>query len=244
MAKSHYLEGDVGLDIARGLVVNTESEHKFGAVPAMSQNTTGTIWDVNDTLYPWTAWDTPGVLTIDAVNASDDGYDIRIYGLDADFNAQEEVITVSSSGSVTGTKVFARAYRAYFVNHAITTNVGDVTIKRAGTIVQRILAGRGQTLMAIYTVPVGYTAYLIKGTASVQAGADASVDMFARYLGIEESSFRVGHSFEVSGTGGQYTYEFGVPLRLPEKTDIDIRATVRSNNARVSAAFDLVLVRN
>jgi hypothetical protein len=36
MAASHYLEGDIRLDIARGLVVNTTSEHKFGAVPAMS----------------------------------------------------------------------------------------------------------------------------------------------------------------------------------------------------------------
>jgi len=31
---------------------------------------------------------------------------------------------------------------------------------------------------------------------------------------------------------------------MPEKTDIDVRATVRSNNARVTAAFDLILIDN
>ena len=53
-----------------------------------------------------------------------------------------------------------------------------------------------------------------------------------------------GHSFEVSGTGGQYDYTFSVPLRIPEKTDIDVRATVRSNNARITAAFDIILVED
>jgi hypothetical protein len=37
--------------------------HKFGAVPAMSQNTNGTIWDENDTVYPWSTIDSNGVLT-------------------------------------------------------------------------------------------------------------------------------------------------------------------------------------
>lgn len=55
------------------------------------------------------------------------------------------------------------------------------------------------------------------------------------------SAFRVGHSFEVSGTGGQYNYEFAVPIQLPAKTDIDVRARVRSNNARITAAFDIIL---
>jgi len=69
-----YIENEF-LNIARGTVRGASSIHKFGAVPAMSQNATGTVWDVNDTLYPWTAFDTAGVLTIPAVNASDGGGD-------------------------------------------------------------------------------------------------------------------------------------------------------------------------
>lgn len=32
------------------------------------------------------------------------------------------------------------------------------------------------------------------------------------------------------------------PIELPAKTDIDVRATVRTNNSRVSAVFDIVLL--
>ena len=214
--------------------------HKFGAVPALSINTTGTIWDVNDTLYPWSAFDTPGVLTIPAVNAADNGHTVRVFGLDASFNEIEEDFTISSTGTVTGTKTFARVYRAYYFDDV--SNVGNINIQRGGTTVARITAGKAQTLMAIYTVPRGKTAYLLQGVASIKYGGDATIDMFVRYFG--QTSFRIGHSGEVAGTGMPYTYKFGIPIRIPEKSDIDVRASVRSNNSRVTAAFDILLLDN
>lgn len=240
MARSHYLEGDLGLTIARGLT-NAISEHKFGAVPAMSQNQTGTVWDVNDTLYPWSAFDTAGVLTILAVNASDNGATVTVFGLDANYVLQSEDFVVSSSGTTTGTKTFKRVYRAYF-NDEGTTNVGNIDVQRAGTTVLRITAGNAQTLMAVYTVPAGYTAYLMKGTMTCQSSADATGNMFVRY--VDQNSFRIGHTFEISGAGGEYTYDFSVPIAIPSKSDIDVRAKVRTNNARITAAFDLILIPN
>jgi len=238
MANSHYLEGNLGLHIARGLVLNTQYEHKFGAVPAMSVATTGTVWDVNDTIYPWSAWDTAGVLTIPAVNASDNGATVTVTGLDANYEVISEDFIVSSSGTTTGTKTFKRAYRAFFTDG--TSNVGNINIQRGGTTIARISAGKAQTLMAIYTVPNGYTAYLSKGTMSIEAGGDASGNMYVRYSG--QSSFRIGHSFEV-GDGAQYMYDFTVPLAIPAKSDIDVRCSMRTNNSRASAAFDMILIK-
>lgn len=228
------------LAIAKGEVNGYSSEHKFGAVPAMSQNQTGTIWDVNDTNYPWSSWSTAGTVDIPAVNASDDGKKITIVGLDADYNAQSEEITVSSSGSVTSTNSYIRLFRAY-VSEGIS-NVGVINVQKSAVTVLRINANKGQTLMAIYTVPSGYTAYLMQGTATCQGNADATGDMYVRYFG--ETAFRIGHSFEFSGAGGQYMYKFAVPRVIPEKSDIDVRGTVRSNNARLTSAFDLILVQN
>jgi len=31
---------------------------------------------------------------------------------------------------------------------------------------------------------------------------------------------------------------------LPQKTDIDVRASVRTNNAKVTSAFDMILIKN
>ena len=56
-------------------------------------------------------------------------------------------------------------------------------------------------------------------------------------------TFRVSHTFEVTG-GSQYLYNFSVPLPIPEKTDIDVRITTRSNNGRFTAAFDIILIKN
>ena len=42
--------------------------------------------------------------------------------------------------------------------------------------------------------------------------------------------------------GGQYDYTFQTPIPVPEKTDIDIRATMRSNNGRYTCTFDIMLV--
>jgi hypothetical protein len=223
-----------GIGIAKGLYWNISHLHQIAAVPSMSQNTTGTIWDINDTIYPWASWSTAGTLSIPAVNTSDDGKDVTIVGLDSNFDLLTETVTVSSSGSTVTTESFIRIERAYISD----MNVGNVNIQKSAVTVARITAGNGMTSMGIYTIPAGYTGYLVKGTASVQDGADATGNMFVRYFG---QDFMLGHSFEVSGRGGQYMYNFDIPIKLPEKTDIDVRATVRSNNARVTAAFDLIL---
>lgn len=235
----HLYEHDP-LAIAKGEVNGYSSEQKFGAVPAMSQNQTGTIWDIEDTLYPWSSWSTAGTVDIPAVNASDNGKKITVLGLDADYNAQSEEITLSSAGAVTSTNSYIRLVRAYISEG--TENVANIDIQKSSVTVLRINANKSQTLMAIYTVPAGYTAYLMQLTATCQGSADATGDMYIRYP--NPSAFRIRHSFEFTGAGGQYMYKFAVPIMIPEKSDIDMRGTVRSNNARLTSAFDMILVQN
>lgn len=235
MGIAYYPSESLELNIARGLVKGTSFVHKFGAVPTMSTNTTGTVWDVNDTLYPWSTWNGASTLTI-AANSTENGKTVTMYGLDADYNAIDETVTISG-GAATTTKSFLRIFRAF----CSAQNTNHIDIKISSTTVARITAGLAQTLMAVYTVPAGYTGYLMQGTMSAQAGADATGNMFVRYFG--QTSFRIGHSFEVSGGGGQYIYNFPIPLPIPEKSDIDVRIITRSNNGRYTAAFDMILVK-
>jgi len=227
------------LQVARGQIPGHSALHKFGAVPAMSINTTGTVWDISDTLYPWSAFATAGTLTVDRASASDAGKIITIIGLDANYNEISENVTLTNATGNPTSSSFIRIYRSYMYNGS-TTNVGNIDIKKGVTTVARITAGKGQTLMGVYTVPAGYTAYLSQGVMSVQAGADATGDFFVRYGG--ETAFRIAHSFEVASA--EYFYAFHVPFALPEKSDVDIRASVRSNNARITAAFDAILIKN
>jgi hypothetical protein len=228
------------LNIARGLVKGTSFIHKFGAVPAMSTNTTGPVWDVNDTVYPWSAWATAGTITIDRANTSDANKHVTVVGLDTNYEPLTETIILTNATGNASTSSFIRIFRAFIGDGE--TNVGLISIKKSTTTVAAITATKGQTLMAIYTIPAGHTGYLMKGTCSAQAGADATGDMFIRYFG--SASFRVGHSFEVSGAGGQYLYDFATPIPIPAKSDIDVRIVTRSNNGRYTAAFDLILIKD
>jgi hypothetical protein len=240
MASSYIWDEQFDLNVARGKVRGASSIHKFGATPSQSINTTASVWDKGDTLYPWSAFDTAGVLVVAQVGSDDNGKILTVQGLDDDFNLISEDFTLSSSGTVTGTETFKRVYRGFISDGG---NVGQINVSRGGTQVLRIIAGAGQTLMAVYTVPAGYTGYLYQGIASAQSGADATGFMYVRYNTVG-TTFRVAHTFEVSGDGGPYNYNFSFPQVLTEKTDIDVRLTTRSNNGRFTAAFDILLIKN
>lgn len=225
--------------VSKGLVSGHTFIHKFGAVPSMSNTTTGTVWDKNDTLYPWSEFDSAGTVTVRRGNASDDGKTITIEGLDANYNPVSEDITISGN-TTTGSTNFIRVFRAYVSNGS--NNNADVEIEKNGTDVAIILEDRAQTLMGIYTIPAGKTGYLIKGNASISDNDAVTGDMYIRYFG--ETAFRIGHTFEVSGSGGEYDKTFPFPIPIPEKSDIDVRLTTRSNNVRATVSFDILLVDN
>ena len=230
--------------VVAGYSADHTFNHKFGAVPQLSINTTGSVWDISNSLYPWTALDTPAIVNVERNDADDNGLVVTIQGLDSDWNYQEEQITITGADQV-GTKLWRRVNRAFVTSGTATVNVGDIDIEAGaagGTTVARITANLGQTLMSVYTIPAGHIGYLYHGTMTVQANADATGFMFIRRNTVG-TTFRVAHTFEVSG-GSQYDYTFSFPPPIPEKSDIDVRAAVRSNNARVTAAFDVLLVEN
>jgi len=230
------------LEVSQGLIDGYDSNHKFGAVPSMSQNTTGSIWDVNDTLYPWDALGAGSVVNVERNNVADDGETITVQGLDANYDFVEEDIIMSGADTV-GSTTFIRVNRA-FVKTNGGTNVGDIDIEvgaAGGTTIARITAGQGQTLMAVYTIPAGKTAYLLGMNSSAENDTDATITMLSKAVG---GVFRVVSTFELQQRGGGFNHEFIVPLAIPEKTDIDTRAITRASNKRITSTFDVLLVDN
>ena len=224
--------------------------HKFGAVPAMSQDTNGTIWDENDTVYPWATVDANTVLTVNVVapnnegsaRTTHDGDSVEIQGLDGNYDLQTETVTISGS-SATTTNTFKRVFRARFTNGgSFDPNSERILIKSNGTTVAKILENIGQTLMSIYTIPAGKTGYLMRLDVTAQGTATGSFKLFCRDNGV--GSFRVKHTAEVNGVGGAYQLTYPLPQPLLEKTDIDARMHTLSNNGRYTCTFDILLVDN
>lgn len=231
---------DERINISRGLMSNATYAHEFGSTPQISSGVSATIWDVSDTIFPWSAFDTPGVLNIDRTSSDPATTIVTLEGLDADYNIVTENITLTNLSNNTGTQVFSRLNNAYVITDT-GGNAGNITIQKNSTTVGVIRAGKGRTMMAVYTIPAGYTGFLMQGQCTCQKGEGMTIEFYIRPFGL---LFRIQHEAEVSGDGGPYNYKFEIPSYLPEKTDLDVRAIARTNNIRATAVFDIILIKN
>ena len=218
------------IPIAAGLVEGYSHVNKFGATDG--DVTSGTIWDGNSgsTVYPY-----PANSTLTVASASNAGAQVEVQGLDGDYNPVIEIITIGSTGLTT----FSRIFRARMVDQ---DNIADVTVSQSGQVAAKILAGLGQTLMCVYTVPAGKTAYFMMthlGSDKASTNTSMIYRIFARPFG---GAFNIKGNFNAAG-GQSLNIEYPIPLKFEEKTDIKIDI-VAGQATQVSATFDIILVDN
>ena len=98
---------------------------------------------------------------------------ITIQGLDANWLPKSLEVDMNGTSETTVASTFIRVFRA-FVTQAGSgeVNAGDITLSIGGITVAKISADMGQTLMAVYTVPAGFTAYITQWSFS--SGASSS----------------------------------------------------------------------
>jgi hypothetical protein len=222
--------GSGNLPIASGEVEGYSSINKFGATDG--DVTTGTIWDGNDgtATYPYPS---NGVLSI--TSASNAGANVEVQGLDSNFELVTEIVAIGSAGSAT----FSRVFRAIMVD---TNNDKDVTINQGGNIAAKIIEDQGQTLMAVYTVPAGKTAYLTHVNYSSDKSATNSAMQFRLFTRPENGTFNIKGVLGSAG-GAVIDYKYNVPLKFDEKTDIKIDV-VAAQQTTCTATFEIILVDN
>ena len=222
--------GSGNLPIAAGDVTGYSSINKFGATDG--DVTAGTVWDGNSgsTVYPYPA---AGVITI--TSASNAGANVEVQGLDSNFELATEVVAIGG----TGTTTFSRIFRAIMVD---TNNDSDVTINQGGSIAAKIIEDQGQTLMAVYTVPAGKTAYLTHVNYSSDKAATNSAMQFRLFARPENGTFNIKGVLGSAG-GAVIDYKYEVPLKFTEKTDIKIDL-IAAQATTCTATFELILVDN
>jgi len=232
-----YILRDSYFSIAQGQIDGYSLVHVTGYNPDIDGGADETVWAAGG-LYPWSVWDSSRLVTVVSTSALDTG-SVVVSGLDASYNVITEEIDCTGTTPSTSTTQFRRVNSAVYKNGA-TNNAGAITLTANGNTIGLITAGIGQTLNGIYTVPAGHTAYILTGDFSVQKGEDAQVRFFIRPFG---QGFRIAHIGEVFES--TYRYDFTVPVAMPEKTDLDIHASlVETNNTRCTTNFSMILVKN
>jgi len=174
--------------------------------------------------------------------ANDEDVQVKIEGLDADYNQISETVTLNGSGTQETNSFFLRVFRAFIEGSQEPS--GTINITNTGTTYARITLGENQTLMCVWTVPAGYTAYLFQKDVTCLTEANnkfGTISLLARKLG---GVFRTQDKFSVQN--GHTEIAYSTPLQFPEKTDIEVRAIGSSSNSalHVSAALDVIYIKN
>ena len=228
------------LQVARGQVENHKTVFKFGYNPDID-GAEETIWDVGG-IYAYPGSAVAMTVTTDAgTPANDNGVKVVVEGLDGDYNEVSEEVTLAGSGTATTTQTFFRVFRSYVSGSQEPT--GNLNITNGGTTYARITVGENQTLMALWTVPAGYTGFLDHvniATGTTNANQYITAQIVQRQL---DGVFRVMMK-QTLGSGGVADFLLRYPILVPEKTDIEVRAVSSGSNNLVSANFSMVYIKN
>jgi hypothetical protein len=234
------------LAVQQGKVPGYSMVNKFGYNSSIGSGAFETIWETGDD-YPWQST----AVTVDVV--SDDTNDdvagtgartLRIQGLDGSYNLVEETVDMDGTTTVTTTQTFLRVFRMS-VETAGTSgnNIGNISATYTGgsDVAATITSGNGQTLMCLYTIPAGYTGYLL--SLNVSSGKDQEMDFkfIQRDNGIANAAFQTKQFLNVRG--GQTTVIFNAINVIPQKSDIYVSGKASSTSS-ASASFDLLLVQD
>jgi hypothetical protein len=226
------------LQVSRGQVAWHKRLLKFGNNPLIN-DTEETVWEAGGIyVYPTSA------ITLTATSsagATDSNIAMTVQGLDADYNEISDNIVLSGSGTATTTKQFLRVNRAFVTGSKAAT--GTVSFTNNG-ITYATVNSDNQTLMALWTVPAGYTAYILQTDVTVLTEANNKFGTIRFVTRLPGSVFRTQDLFSAQNSSVTRTYS--IPLPIPEKTDIEFRAIGSSANAalHVSATVELIYIKN
>lgn len=242
--------GSFAVDVARGLVAGHRSVVVFGFAPDVDTTET-TVWPgVGLLAHPSSAI----TLKVSSTNANDTASGsgartVRIDGLDTNFDEISETVSLNGQTAVLTTQLFRRVnYATVLTAGASASAEGDIYIGTGvvttgvpATVYQIIKQSNNNTVTGHFTIPAGYTGYVMQGLFSAgQPGGSAQVQ--GRLLVSGTDGIR--HIAAVTTVNnGVADYQFEFPIPVPEKCDVEATALGSSNNNSASAMFVILLVK-
>lgn len=144
---------------------------------------------------------------------------VRVFGLDADYVIKTATVTFSASTSgvvSSGTSTFFRINAMQVISG---TTTGTLTAQNGGVVYAQINAGTGRSQASIYTIPAGYTFYLIRA----QAFTTNNGNQFCTYR-VYSQTISGGVTTPVIVLSAPFTQAYAstriVPRPYVEKTDV------------------------
>jgi len=227
----HLYEHDY-LAIAKGESNDYSARNIFGYNSAVGTSYIP-MWE-NNTAYTYPTQ--PLTMTVTS-NVADNGVQVRIIGLDGDYNVITEVVTLAVS--VATTQQFFR------INDVVTISgnaANDITVSNGGITYAKVRGGDGKNQASIYTVPAGHSLYLVRIDAFCATAAQNNRQIYFRNLACLPS----GVKLRVAETSFLETMHIQrqVPFRYNEKTDIEFQLRGSAGEQFISVFGEAILCKN
>ena len=226
---------DQNFQIARGLIRGASHINKFGYNP-----TVGTSFEtVHDQSNSYTYLTSAGAATVTSSSGSDNNGTVEIQGLDGDYNLVTATATIGGSAT---TQTFLRVFRVILTSpNTGLSNVGVISVTIGATTVAQILAAKGQTLMALYTIPAGKTGFIININFSSAKDSEHTFRLMTRDNTVTDAAWNAKEY--ASARGGFNNWRKFAINKVTEKTDIDFQA-IANNASACNGGFELILIDN
>lgn len=237
------------LAVSKGMVPGHSLIDKFGENPDVDVSTAPEDICEQGGVYPYDAVGTAPIVSLVSDSALDT-MDILVTGQDINRNEISQLITLTGTTKVALTTPLWRVYRMYNeglegndVNGTIYCYTGLTNTPLSSEIRAIIENGNNQTLMALYTIPLGKVGYLYRGEFGVSRNkdGDARLSYYSRRLG---KVFRVKKRVTtVTNGSSNYSDKRSFPDVIPSGTDIKLRVeTVSKDDIGIFGTFDIMLV--
>ena len=240
-----------GVQVARGQVRGHRIVHVFGYNSDIDSGAEETVWSAGG-LYPHI--NTPVQMYVSSTSANDTAAGtglrtLRIDGITTGNAEVSETITLNGQTGVLTSNVYTSIqYMDGLTAGASEKNAGDIYVG-TGTITAgvpatafgQILAGQNQSLMGYYTVPAGYSGYLLAG--SISSGTPSNGYVIGR-LKVRNGTNLVKTAAIVTFADGRREYEFNYPVYIHEGSHVQATAETTKNDEKISCYLQLLLIKN
>lgn len=258
IATNTSITPDYLIEVAKGNVPNASIINKFGINLSLSNSyvpvSVGAIYRTPQVSGAVT-------LRIRAGNVNDDvagsgARQITVQGLSATGALQTETIDTagtSASANIDGTWI--RVFRAWvsasgtYATQSAGSHAADIVIEDTGgnawgTISSTNFA-KGQSQIGAYTVPLGYTAYLIDYVITMDTGKTVDTCFFKRENILETAAPYTAMRllFQETGLTTNFFREFPDPVRIPALTDVGFMAKGATTPV-IAVNFNLLLIED
>jgi|AACY02.2.fsa_nt_gi hypothetical protein len=238
--------GDFKFSVATGKISGLSQRQKYG----MNDDVNGSfvdVWTVGGTLTYQTDAQTLTVASASANDDADDGTgvrEVRVEYLDADFNTQFADVELDGTNSVTIGDDFLRLQAVYALQVGSGGSAaGDITFSANGSVQGRIESGSNALESTHFTIPAGFTGYIVGANVGAGKGDDVQIVLRSRNAGVANSPFITSDEIELF----QSSAYFSLPTYyvIPEKHDISIQArSLQGTNRRLFVTYHLILRAN